>query len=169
MIDIFNTVESIYKRNYIEKEDKFKEGFEECLALFETGIFKSVRYNLTIRNHQLEHENKDKDKRIRNLNTEIKRIQEKLNKKVLVDAKPLALYSEFAVTCPFGELKIVTNMEKSTFEFCLMNFALRYKYTTVDECKSKILQYINSYSSRGFRAFKSKETAIKEGVKLERK
>lgn len=166
MIDIFNTVESLYKRNYREESEEFKKGFEICLALFETGIYQSTRYNLSLENNTLKLEVKEKDKVIRFLNKKINKNQDKLKEKVLVDAQPTEVFRHFSLGTIYGDISIVVNMERSTFEFCMINFSRRYSYKSLDECKTKVLQYINSFKARGFAAYKNKEVAIKEGVRL---
>ena len=166
MIDIFNTVESLYKRNYREENEEFKRGFERALALLEVGIYKSTRYNIGVENKTLKEDLKERDKTIRFLNKKLEVVQNKLSKKILVSGTPLDYFKEYEVESSVGKITLLTNMDKETFEFCCINFSTRYKYKVLDECKSKLLQYINSYKSKGFRAFKNRDVAIKEGAKI---
>ena len=85
-----------------------------------------------------------------------------MNDSALASGTPLDTFREVEVETKVGVFSVVINMDKSTLLACLTNFKARYDFTRVDECKSKLLQYINNKSSYGFRAYKDMKTFRKD-------
>ncbi len=164
MIEIFNKVEAILKEHYKDCSEEFGKGASVTLGLFETGIMKNPQYNLALHNKTLKDELKEKDKTIRNLNHKLQLIAKQAKDELLVDVTPHDKFCEYKVETPLGQFSMVTNMLTDTFRLCATVFAYKYEYHSADECKSKILQYINSFSAKGFRAYKSRDIARKEGA-----
>lgn len=167
MIKIYYTVEEIFKKEYVNHSKEFREGFSHALRLFRIGFEKRTDFNKSVKIHEQEIEIKELRKVIRQLDEKIIKMAETIEKTSLISGLPLNVFHEFFVDSGVGSFKIVTNMDRDTINACLINFAARTQFKQVDEAKSKLIQYINSKSVMGFKAYKDKSIAIKEGVKVE--
>lgn len=152
MIKIFETVNKL-KVKIEDKGGLYLEGFQTCLNYFELGIKKSTQFNLNLKIRDLEKENQDLKESLRAYKEKRRNIEH------FIDNNPFSLnvtdiYKPFIIQTVYGNFEIVTNMNTDTMYKCLINFGLRYGYSTSEEAKSKLLQYINSKNFAGFEAFK---------------
>lgn len=164
-LKVFYHVESTFKE-YEDHSREFKDGFLTCLRLFDIGFRKRIDYNLRYRNHELEEENKKLKKILQTKYSKIKDFERDLGISSLISGHPMELFREVLIETAIGNFTIVVNLDENTINACVTNFALRNTYKTPDECKSKLLQYINNKKEHGFKAYKDKLIAIKEGVKM---
>lgn len=157
MFKIYITVKRLLVKNYSEESEEFKKGWKKACEFLMLGIKKSTQYNLSLLNRELEDRIKSLEKTIAKQRNEISALHEKLDDKSLVNVKPEKEYRTFVVEDENGEFEIITNMSKDSFEWCLFNFRLKNTYKRLDECKSKLLMYINNKNALGFKAFKDRK------------
>lgn len=157
MFTIYNTIKQMLVRQFSDETDEFKRGYSKAVHLLLIGIKRTTLYNYALRCHELEKELNSLKKENNNQRNEIKSLIDKLANKSLLQMKPLEVFNIFPVDTGAGYFEIIVNMDKDSFNFCLINFLTRHQYNSFDECKSKLLAFINSRSSQGFRAFKDKK------------
>lgn len=169
-LHVTNRVLTLYEENYKENSsEEFKEGFLRCLHFITRGIKKEDHYNLNLRVYQLERENHEKDQVIKKQREEMSLIQKRINQASFISGVPLPYFKVFEVANIVtleDKLIVVTNMDKEMFLNVWGHFILRYKWTKVDECKSKLISYINRFEAQGYKAYKDVKTAKKEGVQI---
>lgn len=167
MLKLLLTLESCFKRYYRNKSPEFQKGFQECFRLVEVGIEKHPQYNAFILVEQLEKEKLELQSQIRHRDKEIKKLSSKVKEKSLFSQTPTTWFREYEVRLSTEEkFTIIVNMQYETFLNMSTNFAARFSYTTSEEAKAMMLQYINSKSAQGFKAYKDEKTAIKDNVKI---
>lgn len=163
---VYYTIEEIFKTEIKSKSKEFKEGFKSCLDLLKIGCEKRTDYNKLIRIHELEIENHKLKKIISVKHNKLADLERDLGSTSLITGIATELYREFLVDTPVGNFTIVVNMDTDTMNLCLINFNQKHSFKAIDEGKSKLLGYINNKASHGFKGYKSKYEAIKEGVKM---
>lgn len=158
MFSIFYTLKRILEDHYSNESEDYKRGVNTFLKLLVIGIKKNAQYNLTIKNREQQETIKELEKTCKNYREEIKRLNNKVSSYSLLDIKPASEYFSYSVNTDEGDFEIITNMDKSSFEFCLLNFSYRHSFKKMEECKSKLLTFINNRNVQGFKAFKNKQT-----------
>lgn len=173
MLKIYEILVRILKKEYSGASPSFKAGFKKCLTLLLIGIKKNPSYNQSLRVRELERELKDSKKKIRDQNTRIAILIKKLGAKTLIDSSPdtvfyfhrIYLHKKDGENSPsFG---IVVNMNIDSLGICLFNFKSMNVYESEDDAKAKLLHFINTKNYLGYKAYKSIDQAIKEGVNKE--
>lgn len=157
MFKIYSTVKRVLERHYSKETDDFKRGYKTAVKMLFMGIKKSFHFNYALLAREQEEQIKELEKTIANQRKEITKLHEKNANNALVYINPSKEYNSYIVTTDEGEFEVVVNMDKSSFEFCLLNFSYRYSFKKNIECKSKLLTFINNKSALGFRAFKDKK------------
>lgn len=167
-LNVFQKVLSLYKERYQDSTDEFKKGMETTLKLFLIGIKREDSYNLNVRIIELEKKEKEKEKIIRNQKEEINKLIKKTSKQIFISGAPLNefMFYELPDVTKGEDIVIVVNMDKETFMMLWYIFIARYTWTKSDECKSKLISFINRYEAQGFKAYKDLKTARKEGVRV---
>jgi hypothetical protein len=169
MLKIYYTIASIYKRYYSTRSKDFKAGFEECLRLVDIGMCKHPQYNAFVLVHELEKEKEEQLKIIREHQRTIRKLTNKVREKSLFAQTPAQRFTEHEVAlADQTSFTIIHNLENESFKNMCVNFAFRYKWQDATEAKAMMIQFINSKSSQGFKAYKDEKTAIKEGVKIKK-
>lgn len=168
MLFIYYTIESCFKRYYHRKRSKeFQKGFLECLHLLEIGIEKNEQFNFVLLYTELEEECKKLQKENKERLIEIDRLNNKLFEKSIIAKPPLRYFKEYKVKLSqTEEFSIVSNTHRETFEDMCINFSMRYDWNDVDECKGKMLQFINDKKHLGFKAYKDIKHALKDKVEI---
>lgn len=157
MLKIYNTVKALLVKHQNESDD-FKRGWQTALDYLRIGIKSSFQFNYAVQNKELEAENQKLKDTIKNQRKEIQILNDKLLDYTLLNIKPTETYTSYRVDTTNSFFEIITNMDKSSFEFCLLNFGFRHSCKRIDECKSKLLTFINNRNYQGFRAFKDKKS-----------
>lgn len=170
MLKIYYTLNSIFRRYYFNKPELFKDGFRKCLELLDEGLTKHPQFNAHIECDRLGKEVSSLQKQLRQKEIEIEKLKRKVNEKTIYAQAPTQWYKLFQVELEglSRGFYVITNMHTETFKNMCINFAGRYSWTDEIECKAMMLQYINSKSSLGFKAYKDEKTALKDNVKIRR-
>ena len=169
MLLIYYTLESIFKRNYKNKNEEFKKGFLECLHYLDIAMKKNPQFNAHIRVQELEKEKLEIQKIIKEKDLTINKLNKRIQERSLSSNPPTKWFRTYTVRISepvVTTFDIVTNMQYETFLNMSTNFGARFSWTTEDECKAQMLQYINSKSAQGFKAYKDEKTALKDNVNL---
>jgi hypothetical protein len=167
ILKVYYTVEELFNTKFANHSPQFKKGFEKCLLLFHIGLKRRTDYNLAIKNVELEKEVKELKKVVKRKYEKLRDMEHDMQNISMISGIPTEDFRIVLIETDLGNFSIVVNMDQNTLNACLVNFALRYTFKTVDEGKSKLLKYINNKNDYGFRAFKDENVAIKEGVKLQ--
>lgn len=169
MLKIYYTICSHFKRYYQDRSEQFKAGFEECLRLVDIGMCKHPQYNAFVLVHELEKEKEEQLKIIREHQRTIRKLTNRIREKSLFAQTPAQRFTEHKVElADLSSFTIIHNLENESFKNMCTNFTFRYKWSSATEAKAMMVQYINSKSSQGFKAYKDEKTAIKEGVRVKR-
>lgn len=168
VLNVYKRILLLYRDNYLKSSGDFKKGFTTCLELFKIGIKKEEQYNLNLRVYELEQLNHAKDVVIRKQRQEVLSLRKQVSSTSFISGMPLDVHKYYEIGNIVKEdgIKLVVNMDKETFLMFWRDFTSRYKWTQVDECKSKLISFINRYESQGFKAYKDIKTAQKEGVRI---
>lgn len=163
MLIILYTIKSLYRRFYSKESEEFKNGFERCLYLFELGMNKHPQFNSFIEGIQKDKEIKELNKQIRDKDYKIRNLEIRADAKSINTKGPLDHFREYdVVTGDASVFSIISNLSFETFSQVITNFSFRYGWTDITEAKAKLLQFINSKSSNGYKAYKDEKTARKE-------
>lgn len=171
MLEIYYWLESLYKRYYSRRSEDFKVGYLECFKLFHIAMCKHPQYNAFLRVGELEKEKQELQKTIREKDRSLRKQNKKLEEKSITSPVPSPTFTEYHVSpssSPFDEFTVIANLDVPSFKNMCLNFALRFKWKDSQEAKAMMLQYINSKSAKGFKAYKDEQSATKEGVRIKR-
>lgn len=171
MLIILYTIKSLFRRFYAQESEEFRNGFERCLYLFELGMSKHPQFNAFVECINKDKEIKELTKQIKEREYKIKNLSIKADAKSINSKGPLDHFREYSISTDGNpEFTIIANLNPETFNNMIFNFACRYTWSDVIECKAKLLQCINSKSTNGYKAYKDEKTAIKEnkGIKIKK-
>lgn len=169
MLQIYYTLCHCYHRFYSRRSRDFQAGYRECLKMLNIGMSKYPQFNVCIENQQLEEDNHELRKQIKEKDRAFQKLADKLKEGSLFSKSPTKVFYKYELRTPQGgDFEIFTNMERETFMNMSTNFGARFQWDSVDEAKAMMMHYINSQSARGFKAYKDENVALKDGVKIKR-
>lgn len=159
MFKVIKVVSDVFRKHYLKSSPDFQEGFKTAIRLFVIGYENSTQYNWHFEAYKLKKENEELKGIIKVQKEQLKSKSKILNEVTLFNASPAKEYKEYIVDYGSrGSFNIITNMTREDFDFCLYNFNIKKSFNRIDEAKSKLLLYINSQNSLGYRAFKNKNS-----------
>ncbi len=158
-------IERINQKHHQGKSDEFLKGYFECAEIVRLSLTKNTQYNLEYQNKKLSKELehfKDLYRKaclvIDNHREDLLTLKARLDKmemvKISIDIKPTNQLKEYSIVAPTGErFNIVTNIEENVLFSISKDFALKYSFKDTNDCKIKLVNYINSKNDAGIYAF----------------
>lgn len=169
------------RKQYKNKPKEFLKGFDECAELVRIHYTKNQeQYNLSLINRDLKRqisiitENVSKLKyKYNNLLNEKLELESRLKRLSAFDNSPTPIipideFREYDIKTVNGEsFTIVANISQQVLNAISRDFASKYTYSTTNECKFKLINFINTKNKVGIFASGNLKKAYKKNWKNE--
>jgi hypothetical protein len=169
------------RNQYKNKSNEFFKGFDECAELVRIHYTKNQeQYNLALINRDLKRkidilgDNNSKLKsKYNNLLNEKLELESKLRRLSSFDNSPTPIvpideFREYSIKTINGEsFTIVANISQQVLNAISKDFASKYIYSTTNECKFKLINFINTKNQVGIFASGNLKKAYKKNWKNE--
>ena len=159
ILDILKTI----RNNYKDKTDDFLKGFDECAELVRISISKNKeQYNLMLKNKELSKKIEllqktiyKQDVKILTHVNELGALKESNKRLMLFDYSPTPIvpideFREYNIKTANSEsFNIVANISEQVLNSLSKEFASKYTFNTTNDCKLKLINFINTKNSIG--------------------
>lgn len=162
MFKIYKTIQTLYVTRFKGSTKEFKAGYEMCAQFLRIGIEQSDQFSSSMRIMMLERKNK----KLRQENAKLRLVEkiqsDLLGKRELINFRPTDKFKEFALDTALGAFSIVINAEREVVFTAWLHFVRGNTFKTLEECKSKFLNFLNQLAAKDIIAYKDSKTARRE-------